>query len=207
MELSAAITHCVARARARLLRQEHLAALADVQDDGPGFEQREPVLLEDRHLPEGLQRAVLRLVLVALREQAGPVRKARLLQRPAHAKIPDEASREIGNPLEGGYRDHAVHSIAIVPVQVCCSPKASLQPSARLSRRSAPREGVSWNVWTVQPSGSAKVMVTGISTSAGGDGRGDSVAVASPCQPGKGGVASRGPEGGEHDASKFGVSI
>ena len=40
IELSAAISHCVARARALcVLRQQRLAALADVQDDRAGFEQ------------------------------------------------------------------------------------------------------------------------------------------------------------------------
>ena len=73
MELSAAISHCVARARAPgVLRQERLAALADVEHDGAGFEEHEAVLLEDRHLPERLQRAIVGLVLIALLEEARP---------------------------------------------------------------------------------------------------------------------------------------
>src|SRR6266404_3754695 len=49
MELSAAISHCVARARAaRVLRQEHLAPFADMQHDGPGFEEHKALFLKDR---------------------------------------------------------------------------------------------------------------------------------------------------------------
>ena len=114
MELSAAISHCVARARARrVLRQERLAPLADMEHDGAGFEEDEAVLLEDRHLPEGLQRAILRLVLIALLEKARLVRQARFLQRPARAQIAHLALGEVRNPFESGDRDHAMCSFAI----------------------------------------------------------------------------------------------
>jgi hypothetical protein len=47
--------------------------LANMQHDGPGFEEHAPVFLQDRHLPEGLQRAILRFVLIAQLEEASPV--------------------------------------------------------------------------------------------------------------------------------------
>jgi hypothetical protein len=59
------------------------------------------VLLQNGHLPEGLQRAIIRLVLVALLEQARAVRQARFLQRPARAQIAHQALGEIRNPAEG----------------------------------------------------------------------------------------------------------
>jgi hypothetical protein len=85
MELSAAISHCVARPCARVLGQQRLAPFADVQHDGAGFEQHEAVVLENRHLAERLQRAVVGLVLVALLEQARLVRQSGLFERPACA--------------------------------------------------------------------------------------------------------------------------
>ena len=114
MELSAAISHCVARARALgVLRQERLAPLADVEHDGSGFEEDQAVFLEDRYLPEGLQRAVVRLVLIALLEEARLVRQAGFLERPAHAQIAHLALGEVWNPFESGDRDHAGCSLAI----------------------------------------------------------------------------------------------
>ncbi len=95
-------------ARARILRQQRLAALSDVLHDGSGLEQHEAVFLEDRHLAEGLQRPVLRLVLIALAQQTAPVWQAGLLQRPAHAQIPYLTPSELGNPFESGNRDHEV---------------------------------------------------------------------------------------------------
>ena len=110
MELSAAISHCVARARARrrVLRQERLAPFADMQHDGSGFEEDEAVVLEDRHLPEGLQRAIVHLVLIALFKQARLVRETRFLQRPARAQIAHLALGKIWNPFESRDRDHGV---------------------------------------------------------------------------------------------------
>jgi hypothetical protein len=35
------------------VRQERLAPFADIEHDGSGFEEDEPVFLDDRHLPEG----------------------------------------------------------------------------------------------------------------------------------------------------------
>ena len=86
MELSAAISHCVARARAPAsfgsrasLRSPMYSTMA------PGLEEDKAVVLEYRHLSEGLQGAIVRFVLVALLEKARPVRQAGLLQRPARA--------------------------------------------------------------------------------------------------------------------------
>jgi len=47
-----------------------------MQHDGPGFEEHAPLFLQDRHLPEGLQRAILRFVLIAQLEEASPVRQS-----------------------------------------------------------------------------------------------------------------------------------
>ena len=93
-----------------------VAALADMEHDGPGFEQHETVFFEDRYLPEGLQRAIIRFVLVALLEQARPVGQAGLLQRPARAQIAHLTLGEIWNPFESGDRDHVVCSLAIVVI-------------------------------------------------------------------------------------------
>src|SRR5262249_17761096 len=95
-------------ARGRLLRQERIASLAHVEHDGPRFEEDEAVFLEDRHLPEGLERAIARGVLIALLEEPSPVGQLGLLERPAHAQIADLAARQVGNPFESGNRDHAV---------------------------------------------------------------------------------------------------
>ena len=112
MELSAAISHCVAR-RARLrsfgssvsLRSPIWSTMA------PDSKSDEAVFLEDRHLPEGLQCAIVRLVLIALPEEARPVGQAGLLQRPARAQIAHLALGEVRNPFEGGNRDHAMSSL------------------------------------------------------------------------------------------------
>jgi hypothetical protein len=58
-----------------------------LKHDRPALEEHAPILLEDRHLTERLQRAVLRLVLVAQLQQARPVGEARFLKHPAHAKV------------------------------------------------------------------------------------------------------------------------
>jgi hypothetical protein len=101
---------CGPGARPRLLRQQRIAALAYVENDGTRFEEGETVLIQDRHLAEGLQGAVFRRVLIALPEEARPVRQAGLLQRPARAQIAHLALCEIRNPAESRDRDHPVHS-------------------------------------------------------------------------------------------------
>src|SRR5262245_29114488 len=95
-----------AGARPRLLRQQCLAALADVEHDGARLEQHEAVLLKDRHLAEGLQRAIVQLVLIALAEEPRPVWQAGLLQRPARAQIAHLTLSEIRDPSKGRNRDH-----------------------------------------------------------------------------------------------------
>jgi hypothetical protein len=80
----------------------------------PGFEQHEAVFLEDRHLPEGLQRAIVRFVLIAQLEEARLVRQASFLQRPARAQIAHLALGKLWNPFESGDRDHAMCSFAIL---------------------------------------------------------------------------------------------
>jgi hypothetical protein len=114
IELSAATSHCVARARAPgSRRQERLAPLTDVQDDGAGLEDDEAAFLQDRHLPERLQRAVVRLVLIALLEEARPVRQAGFLQRPTRAQIAHLATGEIRDPTEGRDRDHEASLLVV----------------------------------------------------------------------------------------------
>jgi hypothetical protein len=113
MELRAAISHCVARARAHVVRQKRLAPFADVEHNGSGFEEDQAVFLENRYLPEGLQRAIVRFVLIALFEEARLVRQTGFLQRPARAQIAHLALGEIWNPFESRDRDHVVYSLAI----------------------------------------------------------------------------------------------
>src|SRR5207302_9026167 len=89
-------------------REEVLGALADVQSERAAVEQHAAVLLGDRHLAEGLQRAVVGLVLVALLQQTPPVRQPCFLERPARAQVPHLALCKGGNPAKGGYRDHGL---------------------------------------------------------------------------------------------------
>ena len=70
-------------------------------------------LPQGRHLPEGLQRAIIRFVLIALFEEARLVRQTGFLQRPARAQIAHLALGEIRNPPESRDRDHVVCSLAI----------------------------------------------------------------------------------------------
>ena len=86
-----------------------------MEHDGSGFEEDEAVFLEHRHLPEGLQRAIVRFVLIALFEEARLVRQAGLLQRPTRAQVAHLALGEVRNPFESGDRDHAAYSLAIFP--------------------------------------------------------------------------------------------
>jgi hypothetical protein len=114
MELSAAIEPLRrVRPGERILGQESLAPLADVEHDRPGFEEREVAVLKNRHLSEGLQGAVVRFVLVAQRQKARLVGDARLLQGPARAQIAHLAVGELWNPFESGDGDHALRSFAI----------------------------------------------------------------------------------------------
>jgi hypothetical protein len=80
----------------------------------PDSKRTKAVLLEDRHLPEGLQRVIVGFVLIAQFEEAGLVRQAGFLQRPARAQIAHLALSELRNPFEGRDRDHVVCSLAIV---------------------------------------------------------------------------------------------
>jgi hypothetical protein len=59
-------------------------------------------------MPEGLQRAIVRFVLIAQFEQARLVRQASFLQRPARAQIAHLALGKLWNPFESGDRDHAM---------------------------------------------------------------------------------------------------
>src|SRR6476660_2277983 len=77
-----------------------------MQHDGPGFEEHEAVFLKDRHLPEGLQRAIVRFVLIAQFEEARLVSETSFLQRPARAQIAHLALGKLRNPFESGDRDH-----------------------------------------------------------------------------------------------------
>jgi hypothetical protein len=89
IELRADISHCVARARA-----------AGSRGRSPGLEQHKTVFLENGHLTEGLQGAVLRLVLLSLAEEAGLVGKSRFLECPACAQVAHLALGELRNPFE-----------------------------------------------------------------------------------------------------------
>ena len=71
-----------------------------MQDDGPRLEEHKAILFEDRHLTERLQRAVFRLVLIALFQKARAIGEAGFFERPAHAKILHLAPGEIRNPFE-----------------------------------------------------------------------------------------------------------
>ena len=106
----------MARARSCILRQQRLASLSNIENDRSRFEKHEAVFLESRHLPERLQRPIILLILIALFEQPGPVWQACLLQRPARAEVAHLAASKVWNPLEGGNRDHAQCSFAMLAI-------------------------------------------------------------------------------------------
>src|SRR6202040_3779027 len=83
-----------------------------MQHDGSGFEEHQAVFLKDRDLPEGLQRPIVRFVLIARFKEAGLVRQTRFLQRPARAQIAHLPLRKLWNPFESRDRDHAICSLA-----------------------------------------------------------------------------------------------
>src|SRR5262249_14222458 len=83
-----------------------------MEHDGTRFEEDETVLLEDRHLTEGLQGAILRFVLIALLKQSRLVWQAGFLQRPAYTQIAHLAAREVWNPIESRDGDHTMSSFA-----------------------------------------------------------------------------------------------
>jgi len=56
-----------------------------MQHNGPRLEENKAFFLEDWNLTERLQGPVLGFVLISLLEEAGLVRQASFLQRPAHA--------------------------------------------------------------------------------------------------------------------------
>jgi hypothetical protein len=70
------------------------------------------VFLKDRHLPEGLQCAIVRFVLITHFEQARLVGQTGFLQRPARAQIAHLALSKLRNPFESGDRDHVMCSSA-----------------------------------------------------------------------------------------------
>ena len=81
-------------------------ALGDVQHDGARLEEHQPVLLIDGHLPKWLHAPVAVGLLVLGTDQPLLIRKARLFERPAHAKIPHQALGERRYPLECTHTDH-----------------------------------------------------------------------------------------------------
>src|SRR5262245_3368645 len=157
-----------AGSRLGILRQKRFAALADVQHDGARFEQHKVVLHEDRDLAERLQRTILRLVPVALLEEARLVGETGLLEGPAHAQITYLTLCEWRYRMKGRDRDHAACSFAIFSTKAFCLSKVPLQPPIWASRRSTLRKGAWWNVWIVWPSRSSKVIVTTVSIPADG---------------------------------------
>ena len=113
MEFSAAMSHWVAHCPCgRVLRQKRLAPGTDIEHDSAGFEENEAIILENRHLAKGLERAILRRILIALLKKAGPIREACFLQRPAGAQIAHLALSKVRHPFESGDRDHAMRSFA-----------------------------------------------------------------------------------------------
>jgi hypothetical protein len=70
-----------------------------MKHDGARFEENEAVFLKERYLPKGLQRAIFRLVLIALFQEARLIRQSGFLQCPACAQIADLTSCEVWNPL------------------------------------------------------------------------------------------------------------
>jgi hypothetical protein len=79
---------------------------SDVEHDRSGLEQHEAVVFEERHLPEGLARAVVGGRLVVGVDQPRAVSEARLFERPPHPKVAHLALRERRHPLEGRDGDH-----------------------------------------------------------------------------------------------------
>src|SRR5262249_33447770 len=145
------------RPRAHVLGQQRFAAFPDVKNDRSAFEEDTAILLEDRHLPERLQRAVVRLVLVAQLQEASLVGEARLLERPAHAEVAHLPLREGGNPAKSGYGDHGVFSfvIAFAWKWRTSLSSAPLQPCS-WERRVSSLASAEWVRVSSVPSGTAR---------------------------------------------------
>jgi hypothetical protein len=101
IELSAAMSHWTARARAPdsfgrsvSLRSPMCSTMA------PDSKSTKPSSSRIGTWPKGCSARILRLVLIALLEQARLVRQAGFLQRPARAQIAYLTLGELGNPFE-----------------------------------------------------------------------------------------------------------
>ena len=92
----------------RIIGQQGVAPLGDVEDDRTRFEQGEVSVLDRRNLPEGLDGAIgggrHRALTVA--DQRDAIAQARLLERPAHAQVADQPLRERGHGAERIAVDH-----------------------------------------------------------------------------------------------------
>ncbi len=94
-------------AAARVGRHEGGAALPQMKQDRAALEDREVAVGQPGDLGEGLVGEVLRTP-VAERGALDAVGQAGLFQRPAHAQVPHEAARRLGDPVVGG-EDQLVH--------------------------------------------------------------------------------------------------
>ncbi len=95
-----------ARPPGRIDRHQDLGPLGDVQDDRPGFEHRDAVRFECRHLREGLMLAIGVRLLLLLCDQPRFVGDPRLFQRPADAQVPDQPLGEGRDPTECTHSGH-----------------------------------------------------------------------------------------------------
>ena len=89
-------------------RHQRFRPPGDMVEDRTGFEEHQPVFLIDRHLPEGLQTAIVlgRPVLEA--DLPDLVGKAGLFQRPPEPQVAAQTLGERRHPAERGKSDHAV---------------------------------------------------------------------------------------------------
>ena len=77
-----------------------------MQHDGAGLEQYQPVLLVRGDLPERLKATIALGRPIVRPDQPLLVWKARLFERPAHAKVTHQAAGEGRYPTESTHPDH-----------------------------------------------------------------------------------------------------
>lgn len=96
---------------------QRFTALCQMQEDGTAFEQREIVIGEPGHLPEGLMCKVIGSPFVK-RNTLHPVRQPGLFQRPTHAQVTHVAPWHVGHPVIGGkdkIRHRALPRVSLFP--------------------------------------------------------------------------------------------
>ena len=83
-------------------REQALVLNGQVKQDGSAFEQLDLLVTVGGDLAERLLQEIFRRARIRRVEQADPIGPFDLLERPADAKVPHQAGREIGHPAERG---------------------------------------------------------------------------------------------------------